>query len=187
MPRYLTHETLNSPFAPKTNASLWDIERYFATTPKREFSSNLISFRRLGSLELFLQQETGVDQDSVLAYLSDGRRLMSENVRELAGAHDQVRASAGSHHPISLKVFRFILQTIYVYNKRYLDIDFDHVVQELHVDPPLDPPIEGERTAAVPSIPLNPSTKRPSMPLPHSDLPNSRQRTSGLRMFIRNT
>ena len=50
-----------------------------------------MSFRRLGSLELFLQQETGVDQDSVLAYLSDGRRLRSDNVRELAGAHDQVR------------------------------------------------------------------------------------------------
>jgi len=31
-----------------------------------------------------------------------------------------------------------------VYNKRYLDIDLDRVLQELHVDPPLDPPIDGE-------------------------------------------
>ena len=60
-------------------------------TPNRDSPLILILFRRLGSLELFLQQETGVDQDSVLAYLSDGRRLRSENVRELAGAHDQVR------------------------------------------------------------------------------------------------
>src|SRR5258708_39267117 len=77
------------------------------------------------------------------------------------------------------------LQTIYVYNKRYLDIEFDLVLQELHVDPPLDPPIEGEPTEAGPRIPANPSTKRLSMPLHHSDLPSLLQRTCGLRMFIR--
>ena len=147
---------------------------------------NLISSRRLGSLELFLQQETGVDQDSVLAYLSDGRRLRSDNVRELAGAHDQVRASAGPPLHYILNGFPFILQTIYVYNKRYLDIDFDLVLQELHVDPPLDPPIEGEPTETGPHIPADTSTKRLSMPLHHSDLPNSLRHTCGLRMFIRN-
>jgi hypothetical protein len=47
---------------------------------------------RLGSLELFLQQETGVPEEAVLAYLSDGRMLRSDNVRELAGAQDQVRS-----------------------------------------------------------------------------------------------
>lgn len=50
---------------------------------------------------MFLQQETGVDQDSVLAYLSDGRRLRSENVRELAGAHDQVRVPPNTSHGVS--------------------------------------------------------------------------------------
>lgn len=46
---------------------------------------------RIGSLELFLHQETDVEEDAILAYLSDGRRLRNENVRELAGAEDQVR------------------------------------------------------------------------------------------------
>ena len=46
---------------------------------------------RTGSLELFLHQETGVDEEAVLAYLSDGRRLRNDNIRDLAGAEDQVR------------------------------------------------------------------------------------------------
>lgn len=45
---------------------------------------------RSEGLEKFLQEQTGVDQEAVLAYLSDGQRLGNENVRELAGAHDQV-------------------------------------------------------------------------------------------------
>jgi hypothetical protein len=31
-----------------------------------------------------------VEEDAILAYLSDGRRLKNDNVRELAGAQDQV-------------------------------------------------------------------------------------------------
>jgi len=46
---------------------------------------------RTGSLEVFLEQETGISKNAVLAFLSDGRRLSSSNIRELAGAHDQVR------------------------------------------------------------------------------------------------
>ena len=45
---------------------------------------------RLGSLERFLHEVTGVEEVAVLAYLSDGRRLRDENLRELAGAVDQV-------------------------------------------------------------------------------------------------
>jgi hypothetical protein len=41
-------------------------------------------------LELFLHQQTGVDEEAVLAYLSDGRRLRNDNIRDLAGAEDQV-------------------------------------------------------------------------------------------------
>jgi autophagy-related protein 11 len=57
-------------------------------------SKNVYSnvFNRTGSLELFLHQETGVDEEAVLAYLSDGRRLRNDNIRDLAGAEDQVRA-----------------------------------------------------------------------------------------------
>jgi len=46
-----------------------------------------------------------------------------------------------------------------VYNKRYLDIDLDRVLQELHVDPPLDPPIEGEHPKTNTRIPTDPLHK----------------------------
>ncbi|KAI6044039.1 putative peripheral membrane protein [Pisolithus marmoratus] len=88
-------------------------------------------FRR-GSLELFLQQETGVDQDAILAYLSDGTRLRTDNVRELVGAHDQ---------------------TIYVFNKYYLDIDLQDVLRELRVEPPLLLAIEEILSATPPYKP----------------------------------
>ncbi|KAL1660395.1 hypothetical protein GGF50DRAFT_106476 [Schizophyllum commune] len=84
---------------------------------------------RLGSLELFLQQETGVEQDAVLAYLTDGTRLMNANLRELAGANDQ---------------------TIFVFNKYYLDYELKEVLRGLHVEPPLQPPIEDTIIAATP-------------------------------------
>lgn len=49
-------------------------------------------FNRAGSLELFLHQQTGVEEEAIIAYLSDGRRLRNDNIRDLAGAQDQVRA-----------------------------------------------------------------------------------------------
>lgn len=45
---------------------------------------------RLDSLEHFLYEKTGVPPDAVWAYLSDGRPLKTDNVRELAGLQDQV-------------------------------------------------------------------------------------------------
>ncbi|KAF9467733.1 hypothetical protein BDZ94DRAFT_1155481 [Collybia nuda] len=98
-----------------------------------QVNASLRDIERIGSLELFLQQETGVEQDAALAYLSDGRRLTNGNVRELAGSHDQ---------------------SIYVFNKYYLDYDLDDVLRDLHVNAPLQPPIE-ESIAATP--PFRPS------------------------------
>lgn len=46
----------------------------------------------MGNLDLYLQEETGIDQDSILAYLADGRRLREDNIRDLAGVEDQVRS-----------------------------------------------------------------------------------------------
>ncbi|KAI0049190.1 hypothetical protein FA95DRAFT_921642 [Auriscalpium vulgare] len=97
----------------QVNATLWDIEK-------------------LGSLEIFLHQEIGIEQDAILAYLSDGRRLWTENIRDLAGAQDQ---------------------TIYVFNKYYLDEGLDEVLRLLHVQPPLQPPIEDSIAATPPFRP----------------------------------
>jgi autophagy-related protein 11 len=49
------------------------------------------SILRIGSLESFLRREIGIEENAALAYLSDGRRLRTDNVRDLAGAQDQVR------------------------------------------------------------------------------------------------
>ncbi|KAG2142447.1 putative peripheral membrane protein [Suillus clintonianus] len=98
-----------------------------------QVNANLRDIERRGSLEAFLHEETGVDQDAILAYLSDGTRLRTDNVRELVGAHDQ---------------------TIYVFNKYYLDFDLNDVLHELRVNPPLQPPIE-ESIATTP--PYRPS------------------------------
>ncbi|KAL0959683.1 hypothetical protein HGRIS_011381 [Hohenbuehelia grisea] len=91
-------------------------------------SATLRDIERIGSLELFIHQETGIDQEAVLAYLSDGRRLLNANLRELAGVHDQ---------------------SIFVFNKHYLDFDIEDVLRELRLEAPLQPPIE-ESIAATP-------------------------------------
>ncbi|EGO03760.1 putative peripheral membrane protein [Serpula lacrymans var. lacrymans S7.3] len=95
-----------------------------------QVNATLRDIERLGSLENFLHQETGVDQEAILAYLSDGTRLRTANMRELVGAHDQ---------------------TIFVFNKYYLDFDLDEVLQELKIEPSLQPPIE-ESIASTPPI-----------------------------------
>ena len=53
-------------------------------------SSALLSLCRDGTLQQFLENVANVHQDAVLAYLSDGRRLTNENIRDLAGAQDDV-------------------------------------------------------------------------------------------------
>ena len=78
----------------------------------------------------------------MLAYLSDGRRLRTDNLRDLAGAQDQVCSSLYlpfEHAFTSLALH----QSIFVFNKYYLDEDFNEVTKLLHLQPPLQPPIEG--------------------------------------------
>ncbi|KAK7048417.1 ATG11 domain-containing protein [Favolaschia claudopus] len=87
---------------------------------------------RIGSLELFLHQETGIDQDAALAYLPDGRRLTNSNIRDLNGSQTQA---------------------IYVFNKYFLDIPLEDVLRELRVETPLQPPIEDDIAATPPFRP----------------------------------
>ncbi|KAJ7231272.1 putative peripheral membrane protein [Mycena haematopus] len=97
-----------------------------------QVNAGVRDIERIGSLELFLQQETGIAQDSVLAYLPDGRRLTNSNIRELNGSQTQ---------------------SIYVFNKYYLDLPLDDVLRELRVEAPLQPPIEDSITATPPFRP----------------------------------
>ncbi|KAF8591259.1 hypothetical protein K439DRAFT_1656781 [Ramaria rubella] len=83
-----------------------------------QVNKTLQDIERIVSLEGFLHEITGVDEAAVLAYLSDGRRLKGENLRELAGATDQ---------------------SIFVFNKHYLDYELDDVLLKLRVDPLLQP------------------------------------------------
>ena len=53
-----------------------------------------------------MHQETGVDQDAILAYLSDGTRLRTDNVRELVGAHDQASSPLMSNNGTAQRLVR---------------------------------------------------------------------------------
>ncbi|KAJ7104353.1 putative peripheral membrane protein [Mycena belliarum] len=97
-----------------------------------QVNAGVRDIERIGSLELFLNQETGIDQDSVLAYLPDGRRLTNSNLRDLTGSQNQ---------------------SIFVFNKYYLDLNVDEVLRELRVDAPLQPPIEDSIAATPPFRP----------------------------------
>ncbi|KAJ7657027.1 hypothetical protein B0H17DRAFT_1213661 [Mycena rosella] len=66
---------------------------------------------RLGSLEYFLHQETGVPPASALEYLPDGSRLTNGSLRELAAA-----------------------STLFVFDKGYLKGAVDDGAAELRVD-----------------------------------------------------
>ncbi|KAF9010058.1 putative peripheral membrane protein [Cyathus striatus] len=96
-----------------------------------QVNANLRDIERVGSLELFLHQEIGIDEDAALAFLSDGRRLMNSNLRELAGMQDQA---------------------IFVFNKYFVDYDVEEVLHELAVEPPLQPSIELENFSATPPV-----------------------------------
>ncbi|KIJ36373.1 hypothetical protein M422DRAFT_212340 [Sphaerobolus stellatus SS14] len=80
----------------------------------------LRDIERLGSLERFLYDITGVEEDAVLAYLSDGHRLRNENLRDLAGSSDQ---------------------SIFVFNKHYLDYELEDVLAQLRIESSLQPEI----------------------------------------------
>ncbi|KAI0032877.1 putative peripheral membrane protein [Vararia minispora EC-137] len=108
----------------QTDATLRDIEGRVTLSPSIPHTD---TFCRLGGLELFLHQHTGIEEEAVLAYLSDGRRLRNDNLREFAGASDQA---------------------IYVFNKFYLDEDLESVLRELHVEAPLQPPVPDDAALA---------------------------------------
>ena len=75
----------------QVDAVLWDIERC-VNCPRVACCCVLIAAYRHGTLERFLKEKTGVDEESILAYLPDGHRLRNENLRDLAGAETQVRS-----------------------------------------------------------------------------------------------
>ncbi|KAF8467125.1 autophagy-related protein 11-domain-containing protein [Russula ochroleuca] len=93
-------------------------------------NATLADIEGLGSLESFLQREIGIEENVALAYLSDGRRVRTDNMQDLAGTQDQV---------------------IYVFNKYYLDGEFDEVIKLLHLQVPLQPPIEETIAATLPA------------------------------------
>ncbi len=67
-------------------------------------------FPSIGSLELFLHQEIGVDEDAAIAYLPDGRRITSGNIRDLGGVQDQVRTSS---HVLKRRLLSLMTHSFY--------------------------------------------------------------------------
>ncbi|KAG8931279.1 oligomeric, coiled-coil, peripheral membrane protein [Tulasnella sp. 417] len=74
------------------------------------------------SLKAYLSELTGFDASAILCFLSDGTQLRNENLRELAGVEDQ---------------------TIYVFNREYLDLPVDQILADLIVEPQLQPEVDG--------------------------------------------
>ncbi|KIO23096.1 hypothetical protein M407DRAFT_244926 [Tulasnella calospora MUT 4182] len=74
------------------------------------------------SLKAYLSEVTGFDANAILCFLSDGTQLRNENLRELAGVEDQ---------------------TIYVFNREYLDLPVDQILADLVVEPQLQPEVDG--------------------------------------------
>lgn len=95
---------------------------------------------RIGSLELFLHQEIGIDEDAAVSYLSDGRRLTSANIRDLSSVADQVCIA-----PSWAPEFAYApeSQLIFVFNKYFLDYDVDIILSQLQDEPRFQPTIEG--------------------------------------------
>lgn len=76
----------------QSDLSLWDLERCPNFHPNLHLP-HPPSSPRVDSLEHYICEKTGVPPDAVWAYLSDGRPLKHDNVRELAGLDDQVCTS----------------------------------------------------------------------------------------------
>ena len=115
----------------------------------------LNSIISLGSLETFIRRETGIDEGAAQAYLLDGRRLKTENVRELDGLQDQV-CSRTPDEPDGLCIwpkqafpYTFVsqaltfVQTIFVFNNYYVHKDIDEAMKLLYQQPTLHLPIQG--------------------------------------------
>jgi hypothetical protein len=95
---------------------------------------------RTGSLELFLSQEIGIDPDASISYLSDGRRLTNNNIRELGSVQDGVC----QRYNLEVSLTHSITQYIFVFNKQYLEYDLEEILKLLRVEPVFQPTIEGQ-------------------------------------------
>ncbi|KAF6745385.1 hypothetical protein DFP72DRAFT_993114 [Ephemerocybe angulata] len=93
--------------------------------------ATLRDIERTGSLEGFIHNEIGIDTDAVIAYLSNGQRLTHANIRELAGSQDQ---------------------TIFVFNKHYLDYDLEDILRNLYYQPRFQAPVQEDTVSATPPL-----------------------------------
>ncbi|PPR01236.1 hypothetical protein CVT24_006000 [Panaeolus cyanescens] len=86
-----------------------------------QVNASLRDIESAGSLELFLHNEVDIEPDAVLAYLSNGKRLTTSNIRDIHTVQDQL---------------------IFVFNKYFLDYDLDDVLNKLNEHSAFQPPVE---------------------------------------------
>ncbi|KAG8960561.1 oligomeric, coiled-coil, peripheral membrane protein [Tulasnella sp. 419] len=84
---------------------------------------------QLLNLKAFLNRLTGVPEDAIISFTEDGVQLRNDNVRELLGGVEDV--------------------SVFVYNRNYLDDPIEQVVNELSVEPQLQPPVEGKHNELI--------------------------------------
>ncbi|KAG9012312.1 oligomeric, coiled-coil, peripheral membrane protein, partial [Tulasnella sp. 427] len=86
------------------------------------------------SLKAYLSEVTGFQANAILCFLSDGTQLRNENLRELAGVEDQ---------------------TLYVFNREYLDLPVDQILSDLLVEPQLQPDVDAQAHQSSPPLLLS--------------------------------
>ncbi|KDQ06894.1 hypothetical protein BOTBODRAFT_192771 [Botryobasidium botryosum FD-172 SS1] len=86
-------------------------------------TTTLQDVQKQGSLKELLEKVTGVPQDSILSFLSDGQQIRDENLADFVHSEDQ---------------------SIYVFNSEYLFLhaDLDEAARELKLEARLESPIE---------------------------------------------
>ncbi|KAF5343439.1 hypothetical protein D9758_011829 [Tetrapyrgos nigripes] len=112
---------------------------------------------RFGNVQVFLQEVAGLGGGSpsaLVAYLSDGKRLTNENVRDLAGMQDQI---------------------IFVFNKTYLELDYSQLSVEqeqallagLGLGVKVDSEVDGDALSTTPPTRPSPSPHHLQTQLSH--------------------
>ncbi|KAG8887528.1 oligomeric, coiled-coil, peripheral membrane protein [Tulasnella sp. 332] len=101
-----------------------------------DINATFIDIEQSKSLKAFLSNVTGVDENGLICFTSDGMQLRQESLREMEGSEDQ---------------------SVFVFSREYLDMPVEHVLHELAVAPQFQPEVDSERFSIIP-LPLHTGT-----------------------------
>ncbi|KAG8875074.1 oligomeric, coiled-coil, peripheral membrane protein [Tulasnella sp. 331] len=95
-----------------------------------DINATFIDIEQSKSLKAFLSNVTGVDENGLICFTSDGMQLRQESLREMEGSEDQ---------------------SVFVFSREYLDMPVEHVLHELAVAPQFQPEVDTDEQHTSPS------------------------------------